>query len=209
MNIDTHTLKLLALAALVIGAVVRAVKSDTLDAGLERLGLPPVPKLALPWLAVGLGVLGGVVDAFRSGTPWQGAIVEGLLGALAGTTAVAGHQLVIESLRGGREMLAGKASDGRGTGGGGLAAVVVGVALMASVAAQGCSADANRRAVNTGLATIEVLCVIAHGEWSDVPAIMRACGLADNLRPLVEDMVSVQRTASRTAACSRADAGPQ
>lgn len=89
-----------ALAALVIGAIVRLLKSDT--------PLPfSVPPPARVWLALGLGISAGVCDKLASDTPWEQALIGGLLAAL---TAIAGHDTIVESARGGREFFERKKS---------------------------------------------------------------------------------------------------
>jgi len=86
--------KWFALAALVIGLVVRLLKSD---------GPIPinVPAKYRAWLAVGLGIVAGVLDMIGAGTAWKEALLGGILAAFA---AISGHQLVVESLRSGREV---------------------------------------------------------------------------------------------------------
>lgn len=83
-----------ALAALLIGFVVRMLKSD----GPIPITLPAKWR---PWLAVGLGIVAGVVEKISTGTPWKNAIVGGLVAAFV---AISGHQLFVESARGGREI---------------------------------------------------------------------------------------------------------
>ncbi|WP_394844032.1 DUF4231 domain-containing protein [Pendulispora brunnea] len=85
--------KWIVVGAIVIGAIVRLLKSDT--------PLPTVPSQWRPWLALGLGAVAGILQAVAAGTPWQKALIDGLVSAL---TAIAGHDLLIESLRGGREI---------------------------------------------------------------------------------------------------------
>lgn len=89
----------LAVSALVIGAIVRLLKGDT-----------PLPLFVPPslraWLALGLGVASGVLDALQHGTPWLTALMGGLAAAL---TAISGHELMIEGLRSGRELFEKKA----------------------------------------------------------------------------------------------------
>lgn len=85
-----------AAAALVIGAVVRVLKSDSpLPEWLH------VSKQWRPWLAVALGIVAGVLDAVAMGTPWADAVAKGVLASVG---AMAGHHLVIEKGRGGKEL---------------------------------------------------------------------------------------------------------
>ncbi len=76
-----------------IGALVRMLKSNRIPFA--------VPPRARPWLALGLGQLAGVVDAMARGTAWKSALLAGLL---ASVTAIVGHDVVIESVRGGAEI---------------------------------------------------------------------------------------------------------
>ena len=82
-----------ALAAMVIGALVRVLKGDS--------PLPCVSPRVRPWLALGLGMVSGVLSALLTSTPLSTTILEGLI---AGATAIAGHDTLIEGLRGGREL---------------------------------------------------------------------------------------------------------
>lgn len=84
-----------SLTAIVIGGIVRLLKSDT--------PLPTVPPRLRPWLALGLGLLAGVLQAVTTGTPWLQALGSGFSAAV---TAITGHELVVESLRGGVEPFA-------------------------------------------------------------------------------------------------------
>ncbi|WP_394845203.1 hypothetical protein LZC95_50275 [Pendulispora brunnea] len=81
-------------SAVIIGAIVRLLKSDT--------PLPTVPARWRSWLALGLGAVAGVLDAVLGGTSWTQALIDGLAAAL---TAMAGHDLLVGGLRGGRELL--------------------------------------------------------------------------------------------------------
>jgi hypothetical protein len=84
----------LAALALVITALVRLMKSDT--------PLPwTVPARWRSWLALGLGVVGGILDVLVAGTSPTRAVLQGLT---AGAVAIAAHDSVIEGLRGGREL---------------------------------------------------------------------------------------------------------
>lgn len=86
--------KWLAATALLIGLVVRVLKSDI------KL-TPTIPSRWRPWLAIGLGVVAGVLDAMVRGTMWKKAIAEGVVAAVM---AMVGHDLFIAGLRGGREL---------------------------------------------------------------------------------------------------------
>lgn len=83
------------LASLVIGLVVRTMKED--------VSFPPfvVPARWRPMLALGLGVVSGVLQAVATGTPWRDAILGGLV---SGFTAIAGHATVVDGVRDGRDI---------------------------------------------------------------------------------------------------------
>lgn len=86
--------KWVALSSVVIGTIVRLLKSD---------GPIPweVPTKYRPWLAVGLGIVAGILDKIANGTPWKSAMAGGLVAAFL---AMSGHSLFIQSARGGREL---------------------------------------------------------------------------------------------------------
>ncbi len=98
MTSDISTLivqhKYLALLALIIGFVVRLLKSDTV------LPVTVSPKLR-GWVAVLLGAIGGIVEHLANGTPWREALASGIT---AGVLSIVGHELLVESLRGGKEV---------------------------------------------------------------------------------------------------------
>lgn len=85
----------IALAALFIGALLRAVKGDT--------PLPYVTPRVRPWLALGLGLVAGVLNSLVAKVPLGTALFQGFAAA---ATAIAGHESLIESLRGGVEFFA-------------------------------------------------------------------------------------------------------
>ncbi len=98
MNADTITALIkahawLPLAALAIGLGVRLLKSDT----KIPIDIPPQYRV---WFAVILGIVAGVLDKAANGTPWKDAIIGGLS---ATALAVLGHNIVIDSARGGKE----------------------------------------------------------------------------------------------------------
>lgn len=84
-------------AALLIGALVRAMKAGWWP---ELLYVNPKYK---PWIAFAAGWLSGSLDSLVTGKPVVEATIGGLVSAL---TAVGGHELLIEGLRGGRELFA-------------------------------------------------------------------------------------------------------
>lgn len=91
--------KWVALAALVIGALVRLLRDDN----RFPLTLPPKWKAAKPWIAIGLGLLAGVLDGVAGGATWTESIVSGIV---AGLLPIVGHQVGIEWLRDGKELFA-------------------------------------------------------------------------------------------------------
>lgn len=91
----SNTVLVCLLAALLIGAIVRALKSDTLPSWLQ------IPPRLRPWLAIGLGQVLTVVEAVAMGTPWRDAVLHGLAASL---TAMLGHDTLVEGLLGGREL---------------------------------------------------------------------------------------------------------
>lgn len=85
----------LALSAFVVGAIVRAVK-----AGWWPQPLRVAPKYR-ELTALALGALSGVLEAAAAGTPWKEAVARGVV---SGAIAILGHHVLIEWLRGGREL---------------------------------------------------------------------------------------------------------
>lgn len=83
------------LAAIAIGIVVRLLKADS------KLIPAVVPAKWRPWLAIGLGIGSGVLEAVATGKPWKSALVGGLV---SGVLPILGHELVVESLRSGKEI---------------------------------------------------------------------------------------------------------
>jgi hypothetical protein len=77
----------------VIGLITRLFKSDT------RIPLDIPPRLRI-WLAFGLGAVSSVLEMVVAGTPWKTALVDGLVSAVL---AVVGHDVLIGSMRDGRE----------------------------------------------------------------------------------------------------------
>jgi hypothetical protein len=84
--------------ALVVGGVVALAKQGWLSAWLAKKLPPP----ALPYFAVALGAVGLSATEVATGKPVGPAIIDGIQ---AGILAVFGHDAVIESVRGGKEIV--------------------------------------------------------------------------------------------------------
>lgn len=80
----------IAIAAFLVGLIVRGMKSDGMKVALANLGLPPIPTRALPWLALALGGVAAVLDAKVAGAGWDAAAQAGVMAA---ALAVFGHEL--------------------------------------------------------------------------------------------------------------------
>jgi hypothetical protein len=84
----------LMLLGLLVGAVVRLIKTNAFDAFLAKFSLPPIPKKLLPWLALALGFVGASVEAKIAGASWHVAALSGLWGVFSGAFAVAGQETI-------------------------------------------------------------------------------------------------------------------
>lgn len=83
-----------AVSAILIGLIVRLLKSDT------PIPVDIPPRLRAP-LALWLGVLSGILEWIAAGTPAGEAIGKGLV---AGLVAVLGHVYIVDVARGGRDI---------------------------------------------------------------------------------------------------------
>lgn len=92
-----------AAAAIVIGLLVRLSKEGKLAALTTKLN----PRHR-SWVAIGLGAASVVVDSLGRGTKCSQALLSGFISACI---AIAGHELLIESLRGGKELLSPKGEE--------------------------------------------------------------------------------------------------
>lgn len=88
--------------ALVIGLFVALVKQGQLGTWLQA----KMPPRFIPFFAPCIGALGLTSSEVIAGKPWQGAVVDGIN---AGILAVFGHQLIIEGMRNGKELVKDKA----------------------------------------------------------------------------------------------------
>lgn len=76
-----------ALLALVINGAIRALKTT------------PIPKSALPWVALVLGFGVGLVESLSTGHAWGVAALEGLKGLASGTGAIATNETLSTAVR--------------------------------------------------------------------------------------------------------------
>lgn len=86
------------LGALLIYGLTTLAKQGWLGAWLQRV----IPKRYIPLIAPTLGVLGLTTSEIIGHTPWPQAIFDGLS---AGVLAVFGHETIVESARGGKEIV--------------------------------------------------------------------------------------------------------
>ena len=85
----------LFVAGLVVGGIVRALKTDGASAILTHFfgsEEKPVklPPRSLPFIALGFGTIGAILDAAVAGDPWSIALKKG---AISAALAVFGHEL--------------------------------------------------------------------------------------------------------------------
>ena len=133
----------IALAALVIGFLVRLVRDDSTVAWFPIT----IPARWRPLIALGLGIVSGILNALVAKVDWPSAIVGGVVSAV---TAMGGHAVVINALRNGRELgekkaeakAPGSGRPGSGGAGGVAAAAALAFCLVLGVPAtlSGCAA---------------------------------------------------------------------
>lgn len=87
------------IASVAIHFMMRILKSGQFDLALLRLGLPSIPDKAIPWIALALGLGGGIADALVQHMGWGDAIQASVLGLLSGSGAVALHETAVKSLQ--------------------------------------------------------------------------------------------------------------
>ena len=95
------TTETMTTVGLFVGFFVMIIKSRPVSAWLDRL--PPAwihafPRDWLPWIAVGLGALITVADAWAHGTvaTWRDALNLFLVSLMPGSLAVAGHETLVK-----------------------------------------------------------------------------------------------------------------
>lgn len=83
------------LSAAVVFALLRLMKNDT------KFPINIEPRVRV-WMALVLGLIAGLLSAVANGLHWQTAV---LIGIAASAMAVLGHNVAIDSLRGGKEIV--------------------------------------------------------------------------------------------------------
>lgn len=92
---------ILTIASAAIGALMRIIKTDGIG----------FPKKWIPLASLVVGTVGGFVAALQQHKTWQEALVIAFVGMNAGAGAVAGHEVVVEGMRDGREFFGPKKDD--------------------------------------------------------------------------------------------------
>ena len=80
-----------AIFAVCIWAAIRALNSDGMRVATANLGIPDIPKRALPWVALGLSVAAAATEAYMTHASWREALAVGLVAAAG---AVFGQDLM-------------------------------------------------------------------------------------------------------------------
>lgn len=176
--------KWVALAAVVIGLVVRLLKDDT--------ALPTIKARWRPWAAIGLGIVAGVLEKVSDGMAWKPALLGGLFAAVA---AIVGHDLLIEGVRGGKELPVwpAKLPPSAGVGGAVFALLLVGCALFSPKGAL------------FGLHAAE--CVISNAlEHPELKPEEIALKCGEQVSPELIDLVTKTRASQARANASKATA---
>ena len=93
--------KWVLLGALIIGSLVATAKQGWLGTAMQKQ-MPPrwIPFLAPLYAALSVGP-----TEIIGGTAWQVALSDSIGALVSGFLAVLGHELVIEGLRGGKELI--------------------------------------------------------------------------------------------------------
>ncbi len=179
---NTTPIGWVAVAAILVGLCVRALKSDGAKVALANLGLPPIPTRALPWLALVLGGVGAVLDAKVHGAPWTEAAQAGVIAAAG---AVFGHEL-LSGVPGVQKMLA--------------------VALLVLPLSVTSCALFTTKNVKSVLSVTQIACIFASA-ITDAPQVAKVCDVADDMIPLVRDLIGQREGAKKAGVVWGADGG--
>ena len=100
---DIAARKWILVAAILVGAVVALMRQGYASAWIAK----KLPPAALPYLAVGLGMIGMSAAEVAAGKPLGQAVIDGVQ---SGILAVFGHETLVEGMRGGKEIIPEKKS---------------------------------------------------------------------------------------------------
>jgi hypothetical protein len=169
-----------ALAAFIVGGLVRALKSDALAAILTRFFRPDgppitIPTRVLPWLALTGGGGLAFLEAMRDGSSYGDAAKAAVLAA---ALAVLGHEL-LSGVPGVSKLLGG---------------ILVVVGLAGGVSA--CSVFTRENA-KSALDAIQVACVMS-STITDEKEVADACGVARDLIPVLKNLIGQREAARRS-----------
>lgn len=202
-------------AALAIGILVRLVKSD------NKFPIDIPPRLRV-WLALGLGVISGILMKVASGMTWKASIVAGLASSV---TAILGQNVVIDSIRGGKEipvpglMKGPPAVDPDSPPGVDLPQGAVSpptpsdpagaptkpnklptippltvVALSFFAGFMGCAMfESNKPIIRGALDVVSYACVLQHALDYDNATIAKMCAIDEALRPALDELLKQHR----------------
>lgn len=202
--------KWVPLAALVVGLCVRLLKSDT------RIPIDIPPRWRI-WLAFALGGASGVLQAITTGTSWSDALIGGIVSTVM---AILGQNVVVDSLRGGKEIpIPGLIKPGVSPGPGKPPSLkppgyipplptLFMCLLIGSVTLSGCALFTKQN-VKTVLDVVQVACAIENATLGDAQ-IAQVCGIADALIPDIRTILASHRAAmarARAATACGGDAG--
>lgn len=189
--------KWVLLSALVIGFVVRLLKSDT------KIPID-IPSKYRVWLALALGLVSGVLEKAAVGLSWKDAILNGLA---AWVIAVLGHNTVVESLRGGKEInVPGLVKPGVPPSPGKPPSVPpLAGGLLLALLLSGCLPAKDVKPVT--LSVVQTACVILNAFVPNQSTIMKACNIAEQYGPVVADLLAAQRKAAAQKAALEGKAG--
>lgn len=171
---QTTTIGWVAAVAMIVGALVKLTKSDMLTIALANLGIPPIPKRILPWLALTLGLASSVLDHRLQGTAWIEAVTKG---AIAAITAIAGHELGVESLRKGKELL------------------IIALLVTFGATTTSCALFTKENAKSV-MSASEMICIF-NSTILEEDKLADVCGVTKELLPILRNLIGQREGAKR------------
>lgn len=186
--------KWFVLIAVVVGLIVRLLKSDT------KIPIN-VPSQYRKYVALGLALVGAVIEKYAvGGTTWTNALIDGIA---AWVLAEWGHKVVIEDVRGGKELpVPGLIKPGASPGSGKppslppvVGAMILTLGLMILPGCKLFQGKGTEQDTKQVLSVIQLACIAANA-FLDNAVVMKSCNIADALAPQVLDLMSAQRKAA-------------